>query len=166
MSSRDFESSFPEHIADSLTLVPYVGREISAGKVYVDIGTGGGLPAIPISIIHQAAPSILVERNQRKATFLRKVCATLSLHHVKILCTSFPDHLSLPHPFALTARAIEKPEIFIDALAAAMKPGSLFLRQTGLSASPVPRCLRTQRITDQFDAEGLRRGLLFSVFKI
>ncbi len=60
------------HIADSLQLV-----ELAPGaKTWVDLGSGGGFPAIPIACVLAGAPGAmvhLVESNGKKAAFLREV---------------------------------------------------------------------------------------------
>jgi len=165
ISPHELDCSLAEHIADSISLVPYVSHEVATGKVYVDIGSGGGFPAIPVSVMLQTVDTMLVERNERKAAFLQKVCISLDLQHIEIVNASFPAAVSLRQPFVLTARAIEKPDILLDALVSIMKPESTFLRQTGRSMSPLPQGLRAEGIEDEFDTDGLRRGLLFKVTK-
>lgn len=165
MSSTELKNSFPEHIADSLALSPYILQEVGNGRIYVDIGGGGGLPAVPIAIILQSTRVLLVERNERKAIFLRKVVAVLKLKNVNIVNASFPTDVEIPQPFVLTARAIEKPSVFVASLAQLMEDESCFLRQTGQLASALPEGLRSSRIEDVFDHEGIRKGLLFRVTK-
>lgn len=165
ISPVELKHSLSEHVADSLSLVPYIAPEIASGKVYVDIGSGGGFPAIPIAILFPTAKILLVERKRRKATFLRKVIASLRLQCVELANVSFPTDVSLPQPAILTARAIERPDTFLNALAPTMDRESIFLRQTGLSPSPLPQGLQSNRVEDLFDSQGLRRGILFRVTK-
>lgn len=60
------------HVADSLTLLPYV-----AGPL-VDVGSGGGFPAIPLAIVGGFSTT-LIEATRKKAEFLREVAGTLEL---------------------------------------------------------------------------------------
>jgi 16S rRNA (guanine527-N7)-methyltransferase len=69
--ARD-EAAVWEHIADSLTLVPYVRGP------YIDIGSGGGFPAIPLAIVC-GVRATLVESATKKARFLSEVAADLGL---------------------------------------------------------------------------------------
>ena len=60
------------HLIDSLTIAPEI-----AGR-YVDVGSGGGLPAIPLVIV-SGAEVTLVESIAKKAAFLRAIIAELGL---------------------------------------------------------------------------------------
>lgn len=165
MSPAELECSFPQHVSDSLSLVPYVAAEIAAGKTYVDIGSGSGLPAIPIALFLPSAELMLVERNERKAAFLRKLLASLNLKQAEVVNASYPLRKPLPQPFVLTARAIEKPHKFVESLLPEMGPNSAFLRQTGFKLGPLPRELVSEEIQDQFGTAGLRKGRLFKITK-
>ncbi len=60
---------------DALTIVPLLER----GGTLVDIGSGGGLPGIPASILDRGAPITLVEPRERRAAFLRHVVHLLGV---------------------------------------------------------------------------------------
>lgn len=61
------------HLEDSLTLEPYVSSPL------VDVGSGGGLPAIPLAVGTGVAIT-LIESNGKKAHFLSTTIAALGLH--------------------------------------------------------------------------------------
>lgn len=81
-------STLPEfnirHIQDSIQIFDNV--QFPEGN-WVDLGSGGGLPGIVVSIYAQKAPLTvsLVESDQRKSAFLRTVIRELSLQNVSIL---------------------------------------------------------------------------------
>ncbi|MFL2779248.1 MAG: 16S rRNA (guanine(527)-N(7))-methyltransferase RsmG [Paracoccus marcusii] len=81
-------STLPEfssrHIQDSIQIFDHV--QFPEGN-WVDLGSGGGLPGIVVSIYAQKAPLTvsLVESDQRKSAFLRTVIRELSLQNVSIL---------------------------------------------------------------------------------
>lgn len=67
------------HVADSLQLLPLAPPEV---KVWVDFGSGGGFPAIPVACVLAERPGSqvhLVESNNKKAAFLREVVRALNL---------------------------------------------------------------------------------------
>jgi len=67
------------HVADSLQLLPLAPPEV---KVWVDFGSGGGFPAIPIACVLAERPGSqvhLVESNNKKAAFLREAVRALNL---------------------------------------------------------------------------------------
>lgn len=163
ISSQDLASSFPSHVADSLCLIPYIDRKIQAGYSYVDVGSGGGFPALPIILFRRSHPTVLIERNQRKAAFLTKAIVSLGLHSAKVIQASYPIPETLPQCFVLTARAIEKPDTFLKDLKPLLTSGSIFLRQAGQDPLLVPPGLRATEVTDAFDKMRLRRGRLYVI---
>src|SRR4029077_5587929 len=68
-------------IEDCLVLVPHLGR---ARKV-VDVGSGGGLPGIPLKIARPDLELSLIEADQDKAAFLVHACAALGLDGVEVI---------------------------------------------------------------------------------
>ena len=80
ISKRDLEVVEQRHIADSLQLWPLRG----SGPIWLDIGSGGGFPALPLAILAlEKDPElsfICIESDQRKCAFLRTAARELSLN--------------------------------------------------------------------------------------
>jgi 16S rRNA (guanine527-N7)-methyltransferase len=70
-----------ELIADSLVLLEHLGE----GDKVVDVGSGGGLPGLPLKIALPGLKMTLVEADQAKAAFLVRACAALELHDVEVV---------------------------------------------------------------------------------
>ena len=70
-----------ELIEDSLVLVEHLG----AGRRLVDVGSGGGLPGLPLKIVRPDLDVTLVEADGRKAAFLVRACAELGLSGVEVI---------------------------------------------------------------------------------
>ena len=51
-----------------------------------DLGSGGGLPGIPVALALPGVQHILIERSSKKAAFLRQVVLELNLPHVEVVC--------------------------------------------------------------------------------
>jgi 16S rRNA (guanine527-N7)-methyltransferase len=66
-----------EHVLDSLTALPLLRRE--GIDEFVDLGSGGGYPGLPLAIALPARRSLLVESVGKKARFLETAVAALGL---------------------------------------------------------------------------------------
>ncbi|MBK7406219.1 MAG: 16S rRNA (guanine(527)-N(7))-methyltransferase RsmG [Phycisphaerales bacterium] len=72
------------HILDALTLLPML-TELPEGSRVLDVGSGGGVPAIPLAIVCPGLRFTLLEATGKKADFLREVAAALGLANVEIV---------------------------------------------------------------------------------
>lgn len=68
---------------DSLSPLSLRGL-FKGGKEVLDIGSGAGLPGIPLYVMAGPFPLTLVESQRKKITFLRHICRTLELEDIKI----------------------------------------------------------------------------------
>lgn len=110
VSVGDAESSLPGHCIDSWSLLPWMASRASTRDLhYVDIGPGGGFPAIPICMALPGLKTTLIERSTKKAVFLRKVTARLKLENVQIQNDSFDGLPEFAGETVVTSRAVEKP---------------------------------------------------------
>ncbi len=67
------------HLLDSLAVAPFV-----LGDSLADLGTGAGLPGIPLAILEPARRHVLIDSNGKKANFLREAVRTLELRNVRV----------------------------------------------------------------------------------
>ena len=79
----DPNEAWIKHVFDSLTMLPLLAS-VEAGKI-IDIGSGGGLPGIPLAVTLPNAHVTLVEATRKKADFLRKVVDALDLKNVVVV---------------------------------------------------------------------------------
>lgn len=76
---RDPADMIDRHILDSLAIAKYVRVDTLA-----DIGSGAGLPGIPLAIVDPSLACTLVDSNGKKARFLREAVRTLALDNVRV----------------------------------------------------------------------------------
>jgi len=77
---RDRDEMARLHILDSLTLLPFID-----GKRVADIGTGAGLPGIPLAIFLPDVEFVLVDSNSKKTRFVQQAILELKLKNVTVL---------------------------------------------------------------------------------
>tara|TARA_B100002003_G_scaffold114595_1_gene106020 strand:+ start:194 stop:913 length:720 start_codon:yes stop_codon:yes gene_type:complete len=82
----DFKEVQIKHFLDSLSVTIALNHQINDTKIrLVDIGTGAGLPGLPIKIAFPALKLILIEATAKKAAFLDHLKAKLGLNDVEIV---------------------------------------------------------------------------------
>lgn len=81
-SITDYEDVQVKHFLDSLTIITAI--KLSNGLNVIDIGTGAGLPGIPLKIVSPDIKLTLLEATAKKARFLEHLVQTLGLDKVQI----------------------------------------------------------------------------------
>lgn len=99
---RDPAEMVPKHLLDSLAMQPFV-RDIGT---LADLGTGPGLPGIPLAIATPALQVTLVESNGKKARFLRESVRQLKLSNVQVAESRIEAFQPGAGFAAITARAL------------------------------------------------------------
>jgi len=70
-----------QHVGDSLTALP----RLPVGEIRVaDVGSGGGVPGIPLAIARPDATFLLIESTKKKANFLKQAIEALQLTNVSV----------------------------------------------------------------------------------
>ena len=96
------------HLLDSLSVLPYLFGERS-----IDVGTGAGLPGIPLAIARPDMSFTLLDSNSKKTRFLQQAKAELGLNNVSVV-HGRTEQLTLG-PFSIvTARAFSTLENIVS----------------------------------------------------
>lgn len=124
---RDPREMVTRHLLDSLAMHPFVENEALA-----DLGTGPGLPGIPLAIAKPQLRVTLVESNGKKARFLREAVRTLGLANARV-AESRAEALDEPAAYdVLTARALDVLAGIIEVGGHLLKPGGKLLAMKGV----------------------------------
>lgn len=98
---RDVEQMLPRHVLDSLSVMPYV-----RGPRVLDIGTGAGLPGIPLALALPECQFALIDRNGKKLRFVRQAVHELGLHNVEPVHGTVEAYRPQQRFHTLVARAL------------------------------------------------------------
>jgi 16S rRNA (guanine527-N7)-methyltransferase len=79
---RNPDEMVSRHLLDSLSLVPYVAE---AGDNWLDVGSGGGMPGIPLAIMFPERQFSLLDSNGKKTRFLTQVKHELMLTNQQVI---------------------------------------------------------------------------------
>jgi 16S rRNA (guanine527-N7)-methyltransferase len=123
---RDPREMVAKHLLDSLAMHPFAGDGALA-----DLGTGAGLPGIPLAIAHPGLQVTLVESNGKKARFLREAVRTLKLPNARVAEARI-EALDMPGMFdAITARALATLPLILELGGHLLKPEGKLLAMKG-----------------------------------
>ena len=102
---RDVEEMVSKHLLDSLAVQPYI-----EGNRVLDIGSGAGLPGIPLAITSPEKKFVLIDSNGKKTRFLTQAKIDLKLENIEVVNQRVQDYFPEEHGHriyfdVITARA-------------------------------------------------------------
>ena len=129
---RDPREMVGKHLLDSLAMHAYVDGIAAAGGSLADLGTGPGLPGIPLAIVKPGLQVTLVESNGKKVRFLREAVRKLGLKNVQVV-ESRIEAFDAPGRFdAITARALATLPLILELGGHLLRPGGVLLAMKGV----------------------------------
>ncbi|HEY0505560.1 MAG TPA: 16S rRNA (guanine(527)-N(7))-methyltransferase RsmG [Lysobacter sp.] len=129
---RDPREMIGKHLLDSLAMHPFVDALAQRGGTLADLGTGPGLPGIPLAIVKPGLRVTLVESNGKKARFLREAVRQLGLQDVRVAESRIE---ALPEPGAydaITARALATLPLIVELGGHLLNPEGQLLAMKGV----------------------------------
>jgi 16S rRNA (guanine527-N7)-methyltransferase len=79
---RDPEEMVTLHLLDSLSVMPYI-----QGQHLLDVGSGAGLPGIPLAICKPDLQVTVLDSSHKKTSFMRQAKAELDIPNLQIVCS-------------------------------------------------------------------------------
>jgi len=106
---RDPEQMLHLHLLDSLSIIPFVN-----GNNVLDVGTGPGLPGIPLAIFYPERKFTLMDSNGKKTRFLFQVKNELNLNNVTEIQSRVEAYQPTQRFDAITSRAFTSLSDMVD----------------------------------------------------
>ena len=129
---RDPAEMVGKHLLDSLAMHPFVDPLVARGGALADLGTGPGLPGIPLAIVKPGLRVTLVESNGKKARFLREAVRQLGLGGVRV-AESRIEAVDEPGSYAaITARALATLPLILELGGHLLDEGGQLLAMKGV----------------------------------
>jgi len=110
---RDESEMVTQHLLDSLAVLPAVQESALAGRRWADVGSGAGLPGIPLALARPDLDMTLIEAVEKKSAFQRQAKIELGLENIAVVSgrvEEVPDGLF----DAVISRAFADLATFVD----------------------------------------------------
>ena len=124
---KEPQAMVQRHLLDSLAIHPYIATDRLA-----DLGSGAGLPGIPLAIANPTLQVDLIESNGKKVRFLREVIHRLGLTNVEVIHRRI-EATAPPHRYAcLVARALCALAPLVTLSSSLLRPSGQLLAMKGI----------------------------------
>lgn len=124
---RDPDRMVEQHLLDSLAAVPLFG----AGRV-LDVGSGGGLPGIPLAIARPELSVTLIDTVSKKTAFLIQARGELGLSNLTVVTGRVEEYRPETGFDTITSRAFAELALFVNLTRHLLVPGGRWLALKGV----------------------------------
>lgn len=130
VSRETLSQLWERHVVDSLQLLPLLG----SATTIVDLGSGGGFPALPLAIARKGGPQrfVLIEPNSKKVSFLRAAIRQFELG-AEVIGRRSAEVVpaTLPPVDLVTSRALARLDVLLGMAEPFWRPGTRALFHKG-----------------------------------
>jgi 16S rRNA (guanine527-N7)-methyltransferase len=123
---RDPAEMVPRHLLDSLAILPWI-----QGPRLLDVGTGPGLPGIPLALAEPTLRVTLLDANGKKVRFCRQAVMELGLANVQVVQARAEDYRPAEGFATITARAVADLPSLVAAVRHLLAAGTTLLAMKG-----------------------------------
>lgn len=142
---RDPEQMVTHHALDALAVLAQLPRD--DGLRLLDIGSGGGVPGLPLAIARPSWRCVLIDASQKKAAFLQQAAIELALPNVEAVNARIEDYTPGARFDVVISRAFSDLATFARAGLRLLAPGGRLYAMKGAYPSgeiaAVPASVRT-----------------------
>lgn len=125
-SVREPASMLTHHVLDSVAIAPHVH-----GRTILDVGSGAGLPGIPIALVLPQTQVTLLDSNQKKSTFQQQAVIELGLNNVEVVNARVESWDTRRVFDTILSRAYAEIADFVAAAARLCAPGGMLAAMKG-----------------------------------
>jgi 16S rRNA (guanine527-N7)-methyltransferase len=130
---REPERMVTHHLLDALAALPHLPED--ARLQLIDIGSGGGIPGIPLAIARPGWSVTVLDSNRKKAAFLRQAAAELVLTNVDVAMSRVEDFVPAVLFDVAISRAFGDLAQFVFAADRLVRPGGRLVAMKGRDSS-------------------------------
>jgi 16S rRNA (guanine527-N7)-methyltransferase len=115
------------HLLDSLSVLPFI-----KGESVLDVGSGAGLPGLPLAVARPDCQCVLLDSNGKKTRFMRQAVLELGLPNVTVVQSRIEEYRPEPAFDTVVSRAFGVLVEFVQATRGVRAPGTRLLAMKGL----------------------------------
>ena len=135
------ERMLTHHVLDSLAVLPHVGP----GPL-LDVGSGGGLPGIPLAIARPELEVTLLDTSQKKCSFMQQAAIDLKLTGVRVVHARVEEFQREGGYPQIVSRAFSELREFVALTRHLLAPGGEWLAMKGLFPTEEIALLKGARV--------------------
>lgn len=107
---RDPDEMVSRHLLDSLSIAPYIGEAAR----WLDVGSGGGMPGIPLAILYPGKQITTLDSNGKKTRFQTQVKLELKLANLEVVHSRVEAHQPVVPYDGIVSRAFSSLDDFAN----------------------------------------------------
>jgi len=127
---RDPMKTVSHHLLDSLAVLPHL--PLPADGTLADVGSGGGLPGIPLAIARPEWQVTVNDSNRKKTTFLRQVAIELGLGNLSVHTGRVEEWRPAERFWVVISRGFAELADFVSASRHLVAPGGVLAAMKGV----------------------------------
>ena len=130
---REPERMITHHVLDSLAVLPHLADSAERESLsLLDVGSGAGLPAIPLAIARPAWRVVALDSNHKKGAFIQQVVNELALANVEAAVSRVEDYRGSAPFDVVIARAFSDLATFAESSARHLAPRGRLIAMKGV----------------------------------